>query len=458
MPAHVSTTNRFLTAPVGRLFVANALPMMLVMLMNGLLNIVDAAFLGHFVGADALSAVSVIFPALMITIALSTLISGGMASLYARHLGAGRRDDAGAVFAGAHGLSLIAALILIGLFAIAGSPLTTSLADGRAAIAQMAHVYLAITICALPVQLLLGIHGEACRNEGKAGLMALLSVGVTLANIGLNYGLIVGLGLGVAGSAWGTVIAQALGLGVLILLRGKDRALLPLGVLGRRGWWSHWRAILALGTPVSLSFLGIALVSATVIMALGDLSAFADTVAAYGIVTRLIGLAFLPLMAIALATQTIVGNNVGAGLYPRSDAALRIALLTAFLYCACVSGTLQVLRGQVGALFVDDPVVIGTVGLILRPMMLLYVFTGPVLVLALYFQAIGQPLRAAALTLIKPFLLSPVLIIGFASAGAIWVAFPVADGLAALIAAIIVARSLRGTNAGFGLNGEKITA
>lgn len=82
---------------------------------------------------------------------------------------------------------------------------------GQPDIARMAYTYLAIMIQASPLQLLLSVHADAWRNEGRAGLMALLSVGVTLANIVLNYLLIVRLDMGVAGSAWGTAIAQVVG-------------------------------------------------------------------------------------------------------------------------------------------------------------------------------------------------------------------------------------------------------
>ena len=51
----------------------------------------DAYFLGIYAGADALSAVSLIFPMMMMMLALGTLVSGGMSSILARHLGAGRR-------------------------------------------------------------------------------------------------------------------------------------------------------------------------------------------------------------------------------------------------------------------------------------------------------------------------------------------------------------------------------
>lgn len=42
--------NPFLTVPIGRLFVSNALPMAVVMSMGGVLNVVDGIFVGHFIG------------------------------------------------------------------------------------------------------------------------------------------------------------------------------------------------------------------------------------------------------------------------------------------------------------------------------------------------------------------------------------------------------------------------
>ncbi len=454
--------NRFLTVPTGRLLVGTALPMTVVMMMSGLLSVVDAAFLGHFVGADALAAVSLIFPVVMAATALSVLVSGGMSSLLARFLGAGEREAAADAFAGAHGLAIAIALVMVGGYLLAGRAMVGLLAGGRDRIAEIAHAYLLITLCATPVQFLLGIHADAWRNEGRTGVVALLSVAVTLVNIGLNWLLIGVLGFGVAGSAWGTALAQGAGLGVLVGVRQlASGALLPALPLRRR-WTGGWLRMLALGAPLSLSFIGMALVSVVVIASLrltGE-AGFAETVAAYGIVTRILGFAFLPLMAVALATQSIVGNNVGAGLYRRSDRVLRLAVLVAFGYCAGVETVLIAGRHGIGTAFVQDPAVVAEVGRILQLMVSLYLFTGPVLVLALYFQAVGQPLRAASLTLLKPFLFCPVLILALAElrgSAAVWLAFPLADGIVAVVAAAIISGLLfgrrrgGGSAAGFGL-------
>ena len=317
MSLRQSPENRFLTASPGRIFAATAFPMIAIMVMNGMLSIIDAVFLGHFVGADAMAAVGMAFPVLMLTIALSTLVSGGMSSLLARQLGAGDRNAANATFAGAHGVALTIASALIVIFCAGGWGFALRIVGTEGPVAEMVWVFLAITVFGTPVQFLLGVHADAWRNEGQAGLMALMSLGVTLINILLNYILVVVLELGVAGSATGTVLAQALGLVLLAGLRPFLGSMMPLNSLWRNRWTGSWRLIVALGAPVSLGLIGMALSAASVVLALrltGNTD-YARTIAAYGIVTRIFGFTFLPIMAIAMAMQSIVGNNVGARLY-----------------------------------------------------------------------------------------------------------------------------------------------
>ena len=232
MSTRPSPGNRFLHRPPGKVFAANALPMMLIMLMNGLLNIIDAAFLGHFVGTDAMTAIGLVFPAVMVLTALSAhLVSGGMSSLLARQLGAGDTEGAGQTAARAHGLAFAIAAIVMLVFFCGGRSVADRLSASDPQIAGMAFTYMAITVFAAPIQFALSLHADIWRNEGRAGLVALLSVGVTLANIGLNYVLIGEMGFGVAGSAWGTVLAQAFGLILLLWLRGRGQGNVPLQAL-----------------------------------------------------------------------------------------------------------------------------------------------------------------------------------------------------------------------------------
>ncbi|WP_417263934.1 MATE family efflux transporter [Celeribacter sp.] len=411
---------------------------------SGLLNVVDGIFVGRFIGAQALSAVSLVFPVVMLLTALTALTGGGMSSLLARHLGLGARREAGAVFAGAHGFALaLSAGLMLGAL-ILGPGIVSFLAAGNEPVASLAKAYLLVLILGAPVQFCLGLHADALRNEGRSGHIAVLSVIMNLLNIAANYIAIVLLNLGVAGSAIGTVAAQAVGLMLLLLMRQRDPALLPLGAIRQASWLTGWRQILSLGLPLSLSFIGMALVASTVIVAIGNTAeGHGAYVAAYGIVTRLLGLAFLPQMAIDLTTQSITGNNVGAGRMDRAGAALKLAIGCALLWCLGVTLAGMLAGETLGAVFSEDQAVITAVGLIMRPMTALYGVTGPILVLAMHFQAMGYPLRTAVLTLIKPWILTPTLIVilnTFYSVHGIWIAFPVADAALLLVALTIVFR------------------
>lgn len=81
---YIPTQNPFITGPLAPIFVRTALPIILVMSMNGLLTVVDAIFLGRYVGADALGAVTLMFPIYMLIVAMATLVSNGMSSILAR--------------------------------------------------------------------------------------------------------------------------------------------------------------------------------------------------------------------------------------------------------------------------------------------------------------------------------------------------------------------------------------
>lgn len=306
--------NTFLTGSLGAIYVKTALPIIFVMGMNGLLNVVDALFLGCYVGPEALAAVTLMFPAWMIIVALATLVGGGMSSILARHLGGGRMDEAQAVFAEAHGLARMISLCLMISFLAFGSTTALLAAAGNEDLAGRGLAYLQITVFASPLMFTLSVNSEALRNEGHMGFMAALSLLVSVANIGFTYLLVAQLGLGVAGSAYGTVLAQLLSFNIILGFRLYGRTDLRPSVLIQHSITKWWGRILALDAPQSLNFISISLATAAVIAALQWVGGegYDETVSAYGVITRVLTFGFLPLLGLSFAIQTITGNNFGA--------------------------------------------------------------------------------------------------------------------------------------------------
>ncbi|MFQ1702158.1 MATE family efflux transporter [Loktanella agnita] len=424
--------NTFTDGPLGAIYLKTALPIIFVMAMNGLLSVADALFLGIYVGPEALAAVTLMFPIYMLIVALSTLVSNGMSSLLARALGAGDQHGAGAVFAGAHGLAAALGALLIMFFVIMGHQVALLAAGGSDALANMGLIYLRITVFFSPLLFILSVNSDALRNEGRVGFMAAMSLLVSVANIGFNYVLIALLDMGVAGSAYGTAAAQALAFGIILAFRLIGTTSLRPSTLRQHSLWDNWGRILALGAPQSLNFIGLALGSAAIITALQWVGSphYGDTVSAYGIITRVITFAFLPLLGLSFAMQTITGNNYGAALWQRSDRSLRIALWVAFLYCTVVQMIVLSMPGQIAGAFVDDKSVIAEVVRILPIMTSVFFLMGPLMMIAAYFQAIGAALKAAILGLSKTYLfaipMTFVLPLWFGEAG-VWYAGPLAE-------------------------------
>ena len=449
-------TNTFTDGPLGVIYLKTALPIIFVMGMNGLLSVADALFLGHYVGPEALAAVTLMFPIYMLIVALSTLVSNGMSSLLARHLGGSQMDAARAVFAGAHGLALAMGVLLILLFLALGKPMSLLAAGGSEELAQMGLVYLRITVFFSPLLFILSVNSDALRNEGRVGFMAAMSLLVSLANIGFNYVFIAIFDMGVAGSAYGTALAQALAFGIILAFRLHGTTALRPSAIAERSMFGSWGRILALGAPQSLNFIGLALGSAAIMTALQWVGSprYVDTVSAYGIITRVITFAFLPLLGMSFAMQTITGNNYGAALWQRSNASLRIALWIAFIYCVVVQGIVMSFPHQIARAFVDDPMVIAEVGRILPIMTCVFFLMGPLMMVAAYFQAIGFAGRAAILGLTKAYAfaipLTFLLPNWFGEAG-IWYAGPMAEVLLFGLTAVVLFRGAQSAGWRWGL-------
>jgi Na+-driven multidrug efflux pump len=205
-----------------------------------------------------------------------------------------------------------------------------------------------------------------------------------------------------------------------------------------------------------LNFIGLALGSAAIITALQWVGrpGYADTITAYGIITRIITFAFLPLLGLSFAMQTIIGNNYGASLWHRSDASLRVALWVAFIYCTTVQVIVMSMPSQIASVFVDDTAVIAEVARILPVMTCVFFLVGPLMMIATYFQAIGMAGKAALLGLTKPYALAIpltfMLPLWFGEIG-IWSAGPLAEVMMLGLTAVVLWQAAKATTLKWGI-------
>ncbi len=438
--------NMFLTTPLGSLFLKTAAPIILVMLTNGLFTVVDGWFIGQFIGADALSAVTMVFPLFMMLVALGTLVSSGFSSVLARYLGAGNRDLSEESMVSALVLSAVICVILILSYVFFGEILILKIANGSSSLAILGNEYLSLVIYFSALFFIMSLLADSFRCQGKLGPMTIITLLATLLNILFNYLLIVVFQMGVAGTAYGTALAQGGAIVAALLYQYSDNGCLRFRLRRLSGIWHNWGNYLTLGAPTSLSYVGISVISGSIIyqLQIWDAESYEVSVAAYGIVTRLLTFGYMPLLGLTLAQQAIVGNNFGAKKWDRTVQSLKICVVISTLYCAVLQVVFYALPGSIASIFVDNPEVIAETARILPPMAMLYILFGPLLMFPSFFQAIGDAKRSAILGLTKIYLISTPLILLLPYAigeTGIWYASPLAEVLALALTLLILLRT-----------------
>ncbi|WP_076418985.1 MATE family efflux transporter [Colwellia sp. UCD-KL20] len=435
--------NKFLQGHLPVVFFKTAAPIIIIMLVNGSFSLIDAYFLGVFVGPEALTAITSMFPLFMLIVALSTLVASGFSSVMARVLGAAEKQKVEAVFSQGITLSLVVCSVLILLFLLGGSVLVSTVTAGSDVLFQMSYSYVSIIVLFSPLMFILSINGDCLRCEGQIAFISLTSLVSVLLNVVFNYVLIVTFEFGVVGSAYGTVLAQAFSLISIFVYRKYKQNIIALSVVSITLKRNNWVDFLKIGGPSSLYFLGLSLTSAAILYNLQVCSAsnYELTVAAYGIITRLMTFVYLPLLGLSMAFQTILGNNVGAKEWSRSNTSIKIALSASLIYCVSFQIIILFFKNDMGMLFVDDEMIGKEVGRILPITTFALFLLGPLMMVNMLFQAIGDAKRASILGLMKTYCFSLPLIfilpLIFSEWG-VWYAAPTTEFLALLLTFIVL--------------------
>lgn len=265
----------------------------------------DSAIVGHL-GTPQLAGLAIASALLSTAVSVFIFLAYATTAAVARRVGAG--DLQAAIRQGIDGIWL--ALILGAAVVALTLPTAPSLVDLFGAsdtAAPYAVTYLRISILGIPPMLVVLAATGVLRGLQDTRTPLYVAIAGFAANAALNLGLVYGAGLGIAGSAWGTVIAQ-LGMAaayLYVVVRGarKHGASLRPDAAGIR-------ACAQAGAPLlvrTLSLRAILMIATAVAARLGD----AD-VAAHQIILSLWSLMAFALDAIAIAGQAIIGRYLGA--------------------------------------------------------------------------------------------------------------------------------------------------
>ena len=263
--------------------------------------LVDTAIVGHL-GTPQLASLAIAATVLATAFTIFNFLTYGTTAQVARLHGGGRADEAAGVGAQAQWLSLaIGAVLLVTLIALA-RPLV-GLMGGEGEVADGATTYLRIAALGAPAFMLASAGQGYLRGIGDLKTPLVILVVAHLVNVVLELLFVYGFDWGLAGSAWGTVIAQ-LGMGGAFL-----------AVQLRAGWQrpvtARMRMLMRVGYEIAVrttALLAAFLVASAVLARVGPAS-----LGAHQIAFQLFVFLALVLDALAIAAQVMVGRMLGAG-------------------------------------------------------------------------------------------------------------------------------------------------
>ena len=425
--------NKLGTMPISKLIINMSLPIIASMLVQALYNIVDSVFVSR-VCEQALTAVSLAFPAQNLMIGLATGTAVGVNALMGRALGAGMRERADRVANNGIFLAVVG-FVISALLGLTCSNLFFRSQTQVESIIAMGNDYLRIVtigslgvFCQIMYERLLQGTGRSLLSMYTQGLGAIV-------NIILDPVFIFVLDMGVAGAAVATIIGQFCGCALAIYFNHKKNTDITLSLRGFRPDWRLIGEIYAIGLP---SVIMIAIGSVMTFLMNKILityhSAHETAATAFGVYFKLNSFVFMPIFGMNNGVIPIVAFNYGA--QNRRRMVETIKRSTLYASCIMVFGMalFLLIPGPLLKIF-DATDTMLTVGVpALRIISLSFCMAGACIALGSSFQALGKSIYSMITSIIRQLVFLVPIAYVLARYGAsignddlVWWCYPIAE-------------------------------
>lgn len=438
------------TQPVRSLLLKYALPGIIAMTASSLYNMVDSIFIGHGVGAMALSGLTVAKPFMDICAAFGSLVGVGASSLVAIKLGEKDYRSANDVLANVILLNaLLGALVMaVGLFWL--DPILYAFGASDVTISYARDYMEVILLGNILTHIYYGLN-SMLRSIGHPRVSMYATILAVVVNIILDPIFIFVFDMGVRGAALATMISQVLAVILQMVIFFNPKEVIHF----HRGIWRLKRDITMRALGIGMAPFLMHLAACFVVIVLnnqlkrygGDMA-----IATYGITNRFMFFFAMIIMGLNQGMQPIVGYNYGAKLYSRMIRTLKLTIICA----TCVMGVLWLIGlfvpGTFIRLFTHDQELIMQSIMPARVMLCVMVMVGFPMVVGNFYTSIGLSNKAIFLSLPRQVLLLIPLILcmplvfnefGLDPILGVWWSLPISDALSAIISAVILYRDMR---------------
>ena len=426
------------TKPIGKLLWQYAMPAIIAMTAASLYNMVDSIFIGHGVGALAISGLAITFPLMNLSTAFGAMVGVGAATILSVRLGQKDYSSANRILGNCLTMKVITGVLFMAVCLLWLDPILRFFGATDNTL-PYAREYMQVILAGNIFTHIYFGQNALLRSISKPKIAMYSTIMTVLINTALDPLFIYVFGWGIRGAAIATVLSQC------ICLVYQTRFFLL-----RDGIIRYQKGIYALHGRVVKDILSIGLAPflmnccACVVVIFGNkglLRYGGDlAVGAYGIVNRVGFIFAMIVMGLNQGMQPIAGYNFGARLFKRLMSVYYKTMVYATLVCLVAFCVGVFLPEYCVRLFTHDDELV----LIATPAMVLYTCTFPVvgfqMVTTNFFQSIGKAKISIFLSLTRQmiFLLPGLIVLPlYYGTYGIWYAIPLSDFLSAMLTAII---------------------
>lgn len=407
-----------------------------------LFTIVDAIFLGHGVGTDALGAINLSMPYVNILNALFMITTIGGATIAAVHLGREDADKANSVFMHAVSGTVVIAAVLSFVGVFLTDPLAKLLGANATFHGMVTEYLFWYSVFIIPSGLGIVLQGFV-RNDGNPGLAGVSVIVGTLLNIFGDWLFIFPLQMGLKGAALATGISQTIGMLIVIshFLRKKGQlSFRPFRFAGKQ-----MGEVLVRGLPETISQFGnpitITCMNHILLAQIGDIA-----VNAFSVINYVASFSMALFYGVSEGLQPLFGVNYGSKNESDLKYYLRSGLKINFFGSILIVLVVSFFSAPVCALFGADAATVEFTVANMGKYAWGFIFMALNVLISSYFYSTMHTKEALIINVLHSFVINTSIIVLLPMAfgvGIVWFTFGIYEILVLLVSAVLLRRSMR---------------
>lgn len=378
------------------------IPVTMGMLFMVVYNLVDTYFVGLLNDDYQLAATNLAYPIMMVTIAIAGIVGNGGASYIARCIGAGDKEEAEHTLTIGFELIVISGVVIAILGMLFLNPIITILGAKENTFGYTKDY---CSVMFLGSVLTMGNYaiGQLLRSEGSTFYSMLGMIAGTIANIILDPLFIFTFKLQIRGAAIATVLGNALGVMIFLGFYFWKKTILSPSIKYLGMDLNIIKEIMWVGIPHTLEQF---FTTAAMIVNNNLASGYSElTVAAMGIANKIMSFGNYIYQGMAAGCQPLMGYNYGAKNYSRMKELLRSGVMVITAMELVVLGIYGIFAPKMIGIFSESSEVIQIGTMTLRSFMLMLPFVGSTSLVRNTFNAMGKPLYAFGITIVRQLVL-----------------------------------------------------